>query len=424
MEMIQRFAFFPIHFDHKGAITSGLNDLKTNASNFTDLIIFCHGFRNDENDARALYTKFLTNLDPQMNDASLSAKFAGRSFAVAGALWPSMVFKEPNDSGNALSAGNNDRARLTQLGSDLSADEKTHIDAMLANLANAETSEQAKTAMVNALLSLAKLQPSLQHEFDSAFTPDIASTLIAGLSAGDDSGEVIDPTKNTGAGGAQGLGAILGFPAKFLNLTTFLLMFERCGIIGEKGLAEVARQAKSKNADLHIHLIGHSLGGRAVTACAKSLLSAPKLQANSMMLLQAAYSQFGLSPANPRGHFREVIEQQAIQQPILSTHSDHDSVVGFAYTAMATISGNNARAVSLNPNNTFGGIGRNGVKNTPEALDDLLLEAGTATYPLQQGHLHNLNGTRDVGGKPLIDSHGDVRNPHVTWAFANLLAAS
>ena len=187
-------------------------------------------------------------------------------------------------------------------------------------------------------------------------------------------------------------------------------MFERCGIIGEKGLAALARAARHRNPHLCIHLIGHSLGGRAVTACAQSLLTEPKLQVTSMTLLQAAYSQYGLAP---RGHFRRVITEHAVKHPILATHSDHDNVVAFAYTAMAALSQNRSR--SLDPNQTYGGIGRNGVRNTPEAINDTLLPAQSATYTFRPGHIHNLNGT------PLISGHSDIRNPHVTWAVANLL---
>ena len=147
-----------------------------------------------------------------------------------------------------------------------------------------------------------------------------------------------------------------------------------------------------------------------------------------MMLLEAAYSHFGLSKGevpggvkHPRGFFRDVIEQKAVIGPIVATHSEHDTVVGFAYTAMAAVSLNNARTLG-DENSPFGGIGRNGVLDTPEALKADLNEPG-APYQFENDKLHNLNGSRSVGGKPLIDSHGDVANAAVTWAFASLVAS-
>lgn len=157
-----------------------------------------------------------------------------------------------------------------------------------------------------------------------------------------------------GEGGAQSLfGKVFGFVPKFLNLTTFLLMFHRCGDVGEKGLSEAVRKVKAARPGVRVHLVGHSLGGRAVTACAKALLATPVVQVDSMMLLQAAYSHFGLSQggttpggvSHPRGFFRDVVEKRAVKGPILATHSKHDAVVGFAYTSMAALSLNNAKAV-------------------------------------------------------------------------------
>src|SRR6185436_2328639 len=141
---------------------------------------------------------------------------------------------------------------------------------------------------------------------------------------------------------------------------------------------------------------------------------APAVQVDSMMMLEAAYSHFGLSAGattsspikHPRGHFRDVIEQKAVKGPILATHSEHDSVVGLAYTPMAAISLNNAKAIG-DENSQFGGIGRNGVLDTAEA-ERLDLNVAGVAYTFASGKIHNLNGSRKVDDVPLIASHGDV----------------
>ena len=135
----------PITFDPQGNITAGLDTLNTNV---TDLLILCHGFRNDEADARALYTEFLANLEPQLTDPRFG--LANRTFAAAGALWPSMLFKEPTDAPNARS--HSDDTRLAQLASDLPANQAEHIRTILAHLPTAEHSEQAREVMAEALL--------------------------------------------------------------------------------------------------------------------------------------------------------------------------------------------------------------------------------------------------------------------------------
>jgi hypothetical protein len=109
-----------------------------------------------------------------------------------------------------------------------------------------------------------------------------------------------------------------------------------------------------------------------------------------------------------------------VKQPILATHSRHDSVVGFAYTSMAALSLNNSKAIG-DENSRFGGVGRNGVLDTPETVG-LDLKLAGEPYSFVPGKLYNLDGSRAENGANLIKDHGDVRNKHITWAFASLLA--
>jgi len=194
-------------------------------------------------------------------------------------------------------------------------------------------------------------------------------------------------------------------------------------------MSQVVRNVKEVSPNVRVHLVGHSLGGRAVTACAKGLVANPALKVDSMMMLEAAYSHFGLSGGSvsgginhPRGLYRDIIEQKVVKGPILATHSQHDTVVGFAYTSMAAVSLNNARAFG-DENSPFGGIGRNGVLDTAEAVRQELNLPGVA-YAFSNDKIHNLDGSRSVDGKALIGSHGDVTNSAVAWAFASLVAGS
>ena len=446
MEKVSGFDFQPIHIDRNGSLSSGAEELAQHAKAavVTDVIIMCHGFRNDDNDARALYTNFLKTFADNCTSPGVAPRLAGRSFAVGGVFWPSMVFPEPNDSqARALSADSTaeDRARLEAMKVSLETNAQIHVDEMLAQLDSAADDIDAQLKMVTSLLNLAQGLPETDaNEFSAALANASPESLHDALMAG----EAIDVVQPGGLGGGGGiptlddeagtgdgarsfLGNVVGFVPKFLNLTTFLLMFHRCGVVGEKGISRAVRRVKELST-ARVHLVGHSLGGRAVTACAKAILDAPKQQVASMMLLEAAYSHFGLSTGevpggvtHPRGFFRDVIEHKAVIGPILATHSEHDSVVGFAYTAMAAASVNTARSLG-DEKSPFGGIGRNGVLDTPEAVKADLNEPGTA-YVFENDKIHNLNGSRNVGGKPLIDSHGDVTNAAVTWAFASLVAS-
>lgn len=439
MEKLSGFDFQAVTFDRKGKLEGGLDQLTAHVrtAGATDVLVMCHGFRNDENDARALYGEFLKNLGGQTGHAALGGKLNGRKIAVAGAMWPSMVFKEADDSGAAMSTGTDAAAAfLRRLKDGLTVKRQKRIESMIKMLMAAGGGDRkAQLKMVASLIALAV---ELKGGEFAGIAAVAAGALIDSFNAGD---QVQVSGPGTGGasvgipsldmpvgaeGGAQSLfGKVFGFVPKFLNLTTFLLMFERCGAVGETGLSKVVREVKKARPDVKVHLVGHSLGGRAVTACAKQLLSDPKVQADSMMLLQAAYSHYGLSPqkgSHPKGFFRDVIEKNAVRQPILATHSKHDSVVGFAYTSMAALSLNNARAVG-DENSRFGGIGRNGVLDAPESVG-LDLQTAGQPYSFQTGKLYNLDGSKEVGGKKLIDSHGDVRNANVTWAFASLLAGA
>jgi len=448
METIHGVDFQPIEVDRHGTLKSGADELAAHvkSQNVSDVVLICHGFRNDENDARALYTRFLKTFAENRTHSSLAAKLAGRTYAVGGVFWPSMIFPEPNDSeGAALSVGDaaaNDRDRLETMKAGLDAPGAKKIDELLAHVGEAPSDQNARLRMASTLIDLVRDLPvDDTNELHAALAKVTPEQLCNALMA--DAVTVAAPTGGGGAmgiptlgggaaGGGQSLGVfdkVLGFVPKFLNLTTFLLMFHRCGVVGEKGMSQVVRKVKAA-ATPRIHLVGHSLGGRAVTACAKALVDAPALQVDTMMLLEAAYSHFGLSAAatnaspipHPRGHFRDVIDKNVVRGPILATHSERDLVVALAYTPMAAISLNNAKAIG-DENSPFGGIGRNGVLDVAEAEGLELNEAGVAYTFAGDKKIHNLNGSRKIGGVAIIDSHGDVTSPAITWAFATLVAS-
>jgi hypothetical protein len=449
METIAGFDFQPIDIDRRGTLKSGGDELAAHAKSakVSDVVLICHGFRNDENDARALYTRFLKTFGDNRSHASLASKLAGRTYAFGGVFWPSMIFPEPNDSdGAALSAGDaaaGERQRLETMKATLDAPAAKKIDQLLTHVDQAPTDHNARLQMAGTLLDLVRDLPVEDtNELHAALANVTPEELCKALAA--DTVQVSAPATGGGtmgipqlggggAGTGQGLGVfdkVLGFVPKFLNLTTFLLMFHRCGEVGEKGISQVVRKVKAAAPQARIHLVGHSLGGRAVTACAKALVDAPPVQVDTMLLLEAAYSHFGLSAAataaspiqHPRGHFRDVIEKNVVKGPILATHSERDLVVALAYTPMAAISLNNARAIG-DENSPFGGIGRNGVLDLVEAARLDLNEAGVAYTFDSDKKIHNLNGSRKVKGVSLIDSHGDVTSPAITWAFASLLAS-
>ena len=68
----------------------------------TDLFIISHGWNNDPKEAHALYQELFTNVKAQEQNVGTT----GRTFAVAGVIWPSKKFDVADDKPNAASLGN------------------------------------------------------------------------------------------------------------------------------------------------------------------------------------------------------------------------------------------------------------------------------------------------------------------------------
>jgi hypothetical protein len=116
MAKVEGFDFFPLTFDGDGNLEKKA-ELAAIAAHVasagtTDFISFAHGFRNDEQEATALYTEFLKNLRAHFTRGELPS-LAGRTFVVAGVFWPSKSFPEGPSAGDggAQSAGTQGLAR-------------------------------------------------------------------------------------------------------------------------------------------------------------------------------------------------------------------------------------------------------------------------------------------------------------------------
>ena len=74
----------------------------------------------------------------------------------------------------------------------------------------------------------------------------------------------------TPRGGAAGfelsLSGMKAAARRLLNYVTYYQMKERAGTVGSTGVNEVLRAVRENHPDVRIHLVGHSFGGRLVTA--------------------------------------------------------------------------------------------------------------------------------------------------------------
>jgi hypothetical protein len=430
MTKIADIPYFEVEFDKTGALKRDVN-LPTG---FTDLFVISHGWNNDAAEARDLYTKFFTSFAKVARDKfDLSAMKP----AILGVFWPSKKFSEDL----AVSGGSaSDTAAIGGSAGEGAAKVKEKLDEMkklFSSKAEKKTLDEAKKLVpklqreatarrqfVQKIRSLLDPAAANKEDASNAFfdndEEEVMEALQIHLTAShaeadddDDSGigaVRVKKTKRLDEVVAAGnfLTGFFNSALNVLNFTTYYEMKTRAGTVGANGLSKVVdRLAPSVKA---IHLIGHSFGGRVVTAAAAS---AQKKKLKSLTLLQAAFSHNGFSKSM-NGFFRKVVDEKKIAGPILITHSDKDKAVGVAYPLASRLNQDDRMALG-DANDRFGGIGRNGAQKTDEAVNVTMLNA-TGAYQFAPGKLFNLNGDK------ITASHGDVhREPH---AFALLSAVA
>jgi hypothetical protein len=164
--------------------------------------------------------------------------------------------------------------------------------------------------------------------------------------------------------------------------------------------------------------VGHSFGGRLVSAAATELAGHPAARVQNLTLLQAAFSHYGFAPrwdGRHDGVFRPLVSGPGVTGPVLVTHTANDRVVGYPY-AVVSLALRHAGVALGDPGSRWGAIGCNGARRTPEADDGVLLGAGTS-YRWRAGRVHNLRAD-------LIAGHSDVARPEVARAVLHAIGST
>ncbi|WP_321473273.1 hypothetical protein [uncultured Paludibaculum sp.] len=422
---LSNFPFFPLRFNKDAqAVDQGEEQaLKTwlQSQGPVELIVFSHGWNNDEQDALALYQHMFASFRSVLNQNHVPA-MNGRNIAVAGVLWPSKKFAdEENIPGGAAGAVAVDPLADAFAGAEAAGD-----PAILARLKELTDKEELtlpeQDEAVGLLRQLLATLPASSEEGSAnvqaaandggTFSNDVFVQQLVG--------EGTMPGSDASEGGAAGLfsnpmGDLTDAVRKGLNLFTFYAMRERAGIIGAQALNPLLARI-SALANVRIHLIGHSFGARLVTAAAAA---SGLFHPSSMTLLQAAFSHYGFSTlydGHSNGAFRNLLLEQRIKGPVLITHTPNDHAVGWAYPIAARLRSIIASSIDGGPNDPFGGLGRNGAQKTPQAISKQLLASGSAgyTFPAAGGVL-NLEST------PFVNGHSGITNDAVAYAILSAM---
>ncbi|HEV8581639.1 MAG TPA: hypothetical protein VGX68_21435 [Thermoanaerobaculia bacterium] len=436
---------FEVEFDKNGnvvdpqQVTKALDGIA--AAQAGDLLVLSHGWNNDMADARQLYAAILARIEAQ-----LPAAGQGRTFAALEIFWPSKKFTDTElIPGGAAALGDGDLdpavliSRLEALKSEpqrLGVEEVvperaaalTQAQALVPNLDNDLDAQRQFVEILRAQLPKDDADPD--DGSDGFFEKDPVELLQSlsepvpppPLPAGGGGAAMLEGGGEGGLeGGAAGLGDFFsGAKAgagRLLNFFTYYQMKKRAGLVGRTGAASVLRQIHGRLPQLKLHLIGHSFGGRLVTAAADAL--GPAVPVTTLTLLQAAYSHNGLGQkydGTHDGFFRQIVTQKKIAGPLLITHTKNDKAVGIAYPLASRLSGDVASALG-DANDPYGGMGRNGAQKTPEvdAAVAFLDRVGTQ-YRFKVGKIYNLNADEFIKG------HSDIAKDEVAFALLTAVA--
>ncbi|MEP6669847.1 MAG: hypothetical protein ABJF10_11875 [Chthoniobacter sp.] len=401
-----------------------------------EVFVFSHGWNNDNDEARTLYRTFFTNY------AAVSGPVPpGRQRCIVGILWPSKALDDVVKAAVAdAGTGGSGPAASTGGGSQAGADAaiKAQLDevqkllgsgseTLIADLKKLVPDLQDSTTKQHDFVDKLRAQLTSQHTdndeepsshpFLVASGPNLLKTLSQPAPV--PAAGAPKPKAKGAGGGAAGLGDIFGGikggVIKFLNLFSYFEMKERAGTVGSTGVATLLDKLGASVE--RIHLIGHSFGGRVVTAAAKA--STTK-NLKTMSLLQAAFSHNGFRPGI--GFFRSVVEDSRIKGVVIATHTFNDSAVGIAYPAASLLGGETAAdaktagiaAAVGGPNSPFGGLGSNGALHLATDLAFFIdMVAVGKAYDFKVGKIYNLEA------HDLITEHGDVANANVAYAVAS-----
>jgi pimeloyl-ACP methyl ester carboxylesterase len=431
---------FDVEFTKRGRIhdESQVSALLAGLSGVTDLFVISHGWNNDMADARRLYDKLVGNIDKLLalradpNFVHL-APLASRTFAVCQIFWPSKKFTDEEliPGGGAASTENANKSdaaletvldRLAEdpdrLGDRDVPDERKelakHAKKLIPQL---DTSEDARTDFVTTLRKLLDSGGASRDDASIEFFNEKPSKLFKQFE-----GEVVAPgavsgggATAAGSGGAAGVRDMLegarAAARRIANFATYYQMKERAGTVGSKGVAEILLRVRKQQESVRLHLVGHSFGGRLVTAAAHAFPDSTP--AVTLSLLQAAYSHNGLS-ANfldgQAGSYRDVIAKKRASGPIIITHTKNDKAVGIAYPLASRVAFQKGSALGAE-DDPYGGMGRNGAQKTNEVADtDKVLKSAGQKYGFAPGAVYNLLADE------FIADHSAIHGPEVAYA--------
>lgn len=409
-----------LRFDAQGRPrdASAVAALVQRAATATDVFIISHGWWNDESTADCFYRRIVGGLEAAKPSYLTGERFRPLFVTV---YWPSALFPmEPGDC----------------------SERRTESSASIPSLTAAIVRQWAEAAFPDAASrpefpAEAERLASLLERERAGSLPDaegeaLAAILVRWRTAA-------DGTNTTGEGAEPG--AFSGSPKEiadrwrkrpesraelslpnvagakkwlnFGNAFTFWTMKERAGTVGSRGLYEVVRALQPLRAKkVRLHLVGHSFGGKVVTASLTGSGGTPN-HAETLVILQGAFSQFAFATQDEiraagvsvdrGGLYRDVLGSKLVSSPVVVTFSSADVPNRLLYPAGVALVNDVTEAARSPRYGALGALGVRGAGSVPLTLSVQKLGAVESLSPRAVS----------VDASGVILGHSDLIKPEV-----------
>ncbi|MET9630331.1 hypothetical protein ABZX92_22960 [Lentzea sp. NPDC006480] len=416
---------YMLPFDKHGQLQAEqtFEDLATEGvRSVTDIFLFCHGWNNDFADATRLYRRFMTTYGDLVRTHGQPR--AGIKPLLVGISWPSIAL---SSHPAPLLAGQRDETEAREL-----AEAVVH-DADRDELKALAGRNQLNEDEVRRLAEL--LHPLYHQDDDELGLPgscDVDSTIELWRAIEDETADAelvvsgpqgpAEPVPNAQPIAAGRIGSMLD-PRNVVRLATVLLMKDRAGVVGAKGVAPVlARILGTSPRTARVHLIGHSYGCKVLLSavCAGEL---PR-SVRSMLLMQPALSYLAFAD-KMRGLDRSGGYQAAkarSELTIVVTWTKKDTplrkLFQLAVRRRSDMGEQDIGAAGLvTPPSRFAAMGGWGPASSDDVRNETIRLPRDGSYELTDTEVLALESHK------IITGHGDVVKDATCWALYNIVSA-
>lgn len=423
--------FYIVPFDRDGVCTGPLTARnlveQVARERPTDVFLFSHGWNNDWNAATTRYDEFIAGFARMRAQHPMDRDFRP---VLVGITWPSTALVMPWERGPRIlgtegddAAIGEERAEIAEVALIVPEEERARFYELAQRPGDLTDQEAAEFAG----LVVGAFTGSDELGIDE---PDAESVLevwrsLPGRPAGD--GTVpdlsdLDLPGATPAGlpdaAAAGLLKALD-PRGLVRLATVLLMKDRAGRVGGRGVADLLEHLLAAG-DAHVHLVGHSYGAKVVLS---ALVAKPhSRQVESVLLLQPAVSHLcfasDVDGAGRPGGYRPALERA--RQPVMTTYSRHDFPLTKVFHWAVRRPSDLGEVVIAGAPNRYAALGGFG----PGGIEDEVLRVDAMVPPQAYGTPDP--GTRVVAveASEVIAGHGEVQVPGTFWMLLTQVTRS